>query len=187
METAQTYERLPTGAERGLCLICQAEEETNVVDLSVVDSDPTSVEIEENVKSVSQRAMERFAISETGIARVHCLHCRKPSEDQEKEAAQEQMTDQELRDSGTAERRQLLSGAKAEDKDRKMDRDHQDGSSRNDPLSRELQLLPNKTISGAQRCDPMLQPQSRLSHLETGVRHPRLPHQAMPFQSVGPS
>lgn len=150
-ETAQTYEKSPTGAERGLCQTCQAGEEMNVVDLSVVDSDPTLVEREESARSVSQRAMERFVISGTGIARARCLHCRKLSEHQEKEVAQERMTDQEPRDSGIAERRQLLNGAKAEDKDRKMGRDHQDGSSRNDPLSRELQLLPNRTTSGAQR------------------------------------
>lgn len=187
MEIAQTHEKLPIGAERGHCQICQAAVVTTVVDLNVVDLDPILVESVGSARSVSPRVMERFATSETGIARVHCHHWRNLSEDQEREDAHEQTTDQELRDSGIAELRQLLSGVRVVDKGRKMAQDHQDGNSKNDQLSRELLPPPNRIINGAQRCDQMLQHQSLQCHPEMEARLPHLLPLAMPFQLVAPS
>jgi len=187
VEIAQTHERLPIGAERDHYQICQAVVVTTVVDLNVVVLDPILVESVESARSVFPRVMERSATSETGIAKVHCHHWRNLSEVQEREVAHEQTMDQDLRASGIAELRLLPSGVRVVDKGRKMDPDHQEGSSKNDQSLREPLLLPNRITNGAQRCDQMLQHQSPQSHPEMEARLHHLLLLAMLFQLVAPS
>ena len=139
---------LVTGAERGLCQICQAVEMI-VEDRTVrVDLDLT---LAESAKVGIKRVMARSATSVIGNERALCLPFLSQSVVPEKVVAQEQMMDnEENRRTGNEELHQLH-GVRAAHKARKMDQDHQGVSSRSDHLSSGLLLLLSKIASGALR------------------------------------
>jgi hypothetical protein len=175
---AQTLERLPTGAEKVHCRLWKVEEVlaanlTEGLDLIMV---------EESVRSVSQKGMERSVISVTGSAKALCFLLLSQSVLHERVAAREQTMAQEEKGSEIANHHQLR-GVRAVLKDRKMDQDPRDENSKSVQLSSGLLRLRSRTISGDPRCDQMLQlPSRHLFHLVMAAKPPHLPLLLEPCQ-----
>jgi hypothetical protein len=182
IEIAQTQERSPTGVERAHCQICQ---EGEVLDASLIEvSDLTMAE--ESERNVSRKVMERSAILGTGSAKDLYRPLLSQSVARERADVLEQMMVQEEKDSETENHRQLH-GAKVAPKDRKMDQDLRDESSKKDQLSSGLPLLRSKTTNGAPRCDQIPRPPSHLYHLVMAVKHPHPLLLPGPCQLADPS
>ena len=153
------------GAEKAHCLTYPAEE-ANAAHQTGEDLDPTSAEEnEESAESSNPRVMEKFAISETGSAKVLFHPFLNKNEVHEKGVVHAQMMAPRQKDSEIADHLQLH-GVRDVHKDRKMAaQDHHDVSSRNGLLLSVLPLPLSRIVNGVLRCDPMHLLPNLLSHL----------------------